>query len=435
MARTLRSAWFWGLALALAAGAVFRLAWPGDMEYKIDEAWVYQLARDFVREGRFVWLGMPSSQNIRIPGLSVWNFYALGAVFGVDEPTSLVRGVQVLGLLAVLGLIVFAWRWVPEGEREWWLWAAALACVNPLVVLFQRKIWPPSLLPIGLVALVLCWWRRDRRGGAFGWGALAALLFQVHVAMLFHALALTAYTWLCNRRNVAWRWWLLGSLLGSVPALPWLWYMGTTHDESNSQPYRLSRIVEMKYWTHWVSEPLNIGLSYSFGKDTADLLAWPRIAGCPTWGVAFLQIVTVGLGAWLLLRAGLRWWRDRPPWRSWLGAGNCQTDLLLHAVLWGFGLVLALTCLRFYRHYLLLAFPFTLLWLARLALPLAATLRQKRQGRAALLAICTASALITAATLWWVHDNGGSERGGYGWSYARKVEMGQMPAVPPLEPR
>src|SRR5207244_7685844 len=109
-----------------------------------------------------------------------------------------------------------------------------------------------------------------------------------------------------------------------------------------------------KFWTHWVSEPLGIGLPYFFGPDTPDVLAWPRLGGWPTGGVALLQVVTIGLGAWLLLRAGLRWWRERLPLRQWLGAGTCQTDLVLGAVLWGFGLALTLTCLRFYRHYLLL---------------------------------------------------------------------------------
>jgi hypothetical protein len=425
----------WALVLAVAAGAVFRLAWPTDMEYKIDEAWVYQLARDFVHEGRIVWLGMPSSQNQRIPGLSVWGFYALGAVFGVDEPISLVRGVQVLSLLAVVGLIVFAWRCVPQGEREWWLWAAALACVNPIIVLFHRKIWPPCLLPAGLVALVVCWWFRGRRGAAFGWGALAALLFQIHVAMLFHAAALTAYTWLWDRRSVAWRWWLAGSLAGAMPALPWLWYMGTTHDQANGQQYEFHRVLEFKYWTHWVGEPLGLGLDYSFGPDTPDVMAWPRLHGWATGGVAILQMVVVVLGGCLLVGALWRWWRERPPLRAWLGGGTCQTDLLLHAVMWGFGLVLTATCLRFYRHYLLLAFPFTLLWLARLALPPRATPRQVRLGRAALLTICTASALITATTLCWVHQNGGSEFGGYGRTYASKVQSGQLPVVPVLSRR
>src|SRR5205823_3004364 len=162
----------------------------------------------------------------------------------------LVRGVQFLNCLALVALLLFAWHVVPPEEREWWLWTVALVCVNPCVVLFHRKIWPPSAMTIGLVALLVCWWRRERRWGAFGWGGLAALLFQVHVGMLVHAAALTAYTWLSDRRRVIWRWWLAGSLVGALPALPWLWYMGTTHDHAEGQAVQLHRLVEGKFWSH-----------------------------------------------------------------------------------------------------------------------------------------------------------------------------------------
>jgi hypothetical protein len=435
MASCLRSGKFWGLALALLAGGVFRLTWPGDMEYKTDEAWVYELVHDFIQDGRFMWLGMPSSQNVRIPGLSIWQFYPLGALFGVDDPVHLVRGVQVLNCLALVALLLFAWRVVAPEEREWWLWTVALVCVNPSLVLFHRKIWPPSAMTIGLVALLLCWWRRERRWGAFGWGALAALLFQIHVGMLFHAAALTAYTWLADRRRVTWRWWLAGSVVAALPALPWLWYMRTTHDHGESQALQLHRLVEGKYWSHWASEPVGMGLNYALGPDSEALRAWPNAGGVATHGVALLQVVAAGLGVGLLLSALARWWRQRPPSRDWLGAGNCQSELILHAMFWGFGLVLSATCLRFYRHYLLLAFPFPMLWLARLALPRNAGPRQLLLGRGALLAICVTTALITASTLWWIHDHGGTMVGGYGLSYSSQADHGIVQYVPPLSAR
>jgi hypothetical protein len=210
--------------------------------------------------------------------------------------------------------------------------------------------------------------------------------------------------------------------------------MGTTEDRTGPEAVQLSRLVEFKYWNCWATEPLGVGLSYSFGADTADLLAWPCIAGRPTGAVGLLQTVMVGLGAWLLLRAQRQWWSDRPGVAAFFGAGVCQTDLILNAVLWGFGLVLTATCLRFYRHYLVLAFPFPLLGLARLALPPRATPRQRLHARGALLTICVASALITATTLCWVHEHGGTETGGYWRTYASQLDSGEMPEVPPLDP-
>ncbi len=433
-----RSGWFWGLALALAAGAIFRLAWVGDIEYKGDEALICALVRDFLRDGRVAAQGIPSSQNLRNPGLCVWVFYPLGAVFGAG-PTGLARGVQVLNILALVALVVFAWRVVPRPEREWWLWAAALASVNPVVVLLHRKIWPPTVLPLALVALLACWWYRERRWGSLGWGLLAALLPQVHLAGLFHAAALVGYTWLLERRTV-WRWWLVGAMLGALPAVPWACYVSTTRDRASAEVHALHRVIEGKFFSHWMTEPLGVGLGYALGRDTGDLAGWPRLAGRPTHGVAVLQAALVALGAWLVLRGLRRWWRQRPGIAAWLGAGRCPSDLLLHAAFWGFGLLLTFSCLRFYRHYLLWAFPLPAVWLARLALPHQATPRAVRHGRRTLLAVCVGTALLTAALLGWIHQHGGTDRGEYGRTYASQVQAGQIAAettrinAPPTRP-
>src|SRR5262249_28545916 len=154
-----------------------------------------------------------------------------------------------------------------------------LVSVNPIVVLFQRKMWPPCTLPLGLVTLLMCWWNRQRRAGAFGWGALSSVLFQIHVGMLFHAIGLTAYTWLFDRRRVAWRWWLAGSVAGMLPTVPWICYLATTSDRPSGEAHELHRLVEFKYWTHWVGEPMGVGLTYWLGADADELAAGPEVAG------------------------------------------------------------------------------------------------------------------------------------------------------------
>jgi hypothetical protein len=180
-------------------------------------------------------------------------------------------------------------------------------------------------------------------------------------------------------------------------------------------------LSELKFYSHWVTESLGTGLSYNLGDDTDEMLAWPIVLGRRTYGVALAQALCVALGAWVMLRAGRRWlsvWPRMP----WFGSGECRTDLLLHAVFWGFGLLLTATCLRFYRHYLMAAFPFTMLWLARLALPYRGSMSERRHGRRVLLAVCVANAILTASTLLWLHRHGGTAVGDYGRSYAHQRE-------------
>jgi hypothetical protein len=155
--------WPVALAAAIALGAVLRLAWVADMEFKRDEAWTFRQARD----GSLPKFGMPSSARAPNPGLSVWVFVGLARLTGCDDPTALARGVQVLGIAALLGVVAFALVFVAAPEREPWLWAAALAAVNPMTVLLHRKIWPPSVLSLFTLVMLAGWWRRERRWGAF----------------------------------------------------------------------------------------------------------------------------------------------------------------------------------------------------------------------------------------------------------------------------
>src|SRR5438270_11356331 len=118
-----------GLLAAIALGAVLRLLWVNDIEFKADEAWTFEQSQQAARSGAWPGLGMPSSAGFRNPGMSLWVFVLLGKITGVDEPTRLARAVQVLSVLAIVALVLFAYGCVGREEREPWLWAAALVAL------------------------------------------------------------------------------------------------------------------------------------------------------------------------------------------------------------------------------------------------------------------------------------------------------------------
>src|SRR6266852_8552246 len=99
-----RRLWLAGLVTAIVLGAVLRLVWVDDIEFKADEAWTFQQTREAARAGSFGCLGMPCSAGFRNPGMSVWIFLLLGRVSGSDEPTDLARAVQVLSIAAIVFL-------------------------------------------------------------------------------------------------------------------------------------------------------------------------------------------------------------------------------------------------------------------------------------------------------------------------------------------
>src|SRR5437899_12367216 len=134
------------------------------------------------------------------------------------------------------------------------------------------------------------------------------------------------------------------------------------------------------------------------------------IAGRPTYAVAVLHGVVALMGGGLLIAGVRRWWPTRRDWRSWFG-GRDSTSLALARTFWGYGLLLTLSRLPFYRHYLLVAFPFSALWAARLALPDAADVPSRVRGRRLLLAMVAAEALVTATFLTYIHSHGGAPHG------------------------
>jgi hypothetical protein len=417
------------LVLALAVGAALRLLWVEDMEYKGDERWTFNRTQAVGRTEPLPWLGMPTSFELRHPGGTVWTFLALGKLFHVRQPTDLGRACQLLNVAALLLLVGFAFVAVPRGEREPWLWAAALAAVNPLAVLLHRKIWPPSVMPAYTMLVLVCWWHRDRRAGAFAWGLAGTLLGFLYPAGLFFALGFAAWAFLFDRAGVRWRPWLAGSCLGVLPLLPWLVYVCAALPVNPIAQRNWIHVCELKFWFRWLTEPFGLSLEYTLGDDFADFLGYPFVAGRPTYLVAALHLALllaavglVGWGAWRL-------WRQRERLGElWVGRQSA-TAFTQSAGLWGFGIAFTLSLLPVHRHYMVLTFPLMFLWLARLTLAHRGRLvAGLTSGRLLLLGVWAAQMLISLSFLGYVHANQRAIAGEYGMPYgaARSLES-QLP--------
>jgi hypothetical protein len=414
-----RRAWPLGVALALLAGAALRLAYGRDIEYKYDEQWIFQKAQRVGRVEPWPWLGMDSSAQAPNPGLSVWVFVALSRLAGAAEPPDLARAIQFLNVAALVGLVGFVARLVPSAEREPWWWAVALAAVNPFAVLFQRKIWLPSVFPVFTLAMLAGWWRRDRPAGAFVWGLVGALLGQVQMSGFFFAAGFAAWAALFDAQRTRWRAWAAGSCLGALTLLPWVWDFLSRSGADTVGARKWYHVAEGKFWELWGSDALGLSARYSLGNNFTEFLAWPPVAGRPSYLVAAAYSVLVVAGAAVLTRAAILLIRHRSAWRiQWTGVGS-PTAFTQNAALWGYGVLLTLAGFAIHRHYLIVAFPLTLVWLARVALCVPGQAGAvARPGRGLLLAVWLAQFLVSACFLQYVHEQGQAIRGDYGAPYS-----------------
>lgn len=407
----------------VSAGALLRLFWAADMEYKGDERWTFERTQRVGRTEPLPWLGMQTSCEALHPGGTVWTFVALAKVLRVEHPVQLARACQLLNIVAILLLVAFAITAVASEEREAWLWAVALGAVNPVAVLNQRKIWPPSVIPVFTALFVIFWWHRERRWGAFGWGLIGALLGFLYPAAMFLAAGFALWAALFDRRRVAWRWWLPGSILGALPLLPWFQYVFTQYGVERISQRHWSHFFHGKLFARWLAEPFGFGLHDALGKDTRDFLRYPLLNGQPTYLVAILCMLLLVAGAVLLGATACALWRRRQRWADLAIGRQSATAFTHNACLLGFGLVFALTLLPSHRHYLIITFPMMFLWVAHVALLHRRTLvGPLTWGRSYLGIVWLAQFLVSASFLHYVHVNPRAIRGDYGVPYAAQAE-------------
>ncbi|HEY2909399.1 MAG TPA: hypothetical protein VGI99_04090, partial [Gemmataceae bacterium] len=302
------------------------------------------------------------------PAGSVWVFIGLSELFGATSPVELARIGQWMNAIALLGLAFYAWRIVPMESRGVWCWAAVLAAVNPLAVLMQRKIWPPSIAPLLLLGVVIGWRNRDRRWGAALWGFLALAVGQVHLAGLFLAGGLTLWTLAFDRRGTRWWAWAIGSAAAAWPLAFWL---RTAFDQAIAEPtgqIRLSNAATLNFFLRWVSEPFGMSLSYSIEEEFDDFLRFPLVNGRATYLVGALHVAMYALMAWFALSAIWRAWRQRRAWRDIVPGSRDSHWFGINAVMLGYGGLITLACVPTQRHYMLMTFPMMYLWVAAIAL-------------------------------------------------------------------
>jgi hypothetical protein len=391
-----------GLVLVLATGITLRLTYPDDIEWKGDERWTFNQAQLMVAGGAWPDVGMPSSVRVPDPSLSLWVFAGLDWISGAKTPPQLARVVQSLNAAALLALVLFAFTAIPRERREPWLWAAALWAVNPLAIIFERKIWPPSVLPLASVALIAAWYYRRTPAAAFAWGLSGALMAQVHMAAGVFAAALALWTLLYERGLSSWKSWLAGSIVGTLPALPWLWVV-LSHTQG--APAKI-RFPILDFFLRWITQPFGFGIEYALSRrQMVDYLRGPLLAGHPTYLMAVTHLVLAVTALVIAVRAvqvvRAKGWPGARP----LFLGYSAETLLINATLWGYGGILTLLTVFVgvdsHRHYMIFVAPILALW-AALAAMYGDQVAGRAYARTILIVLCLGQAILSAGLLSYI---------------------------------
>lgn len=406
------------------------------VEFKADEAIAVDLARRLL-DGDLLTVGLRSSIGAHNPPLFV---YLTAIPLAVrDDPLAATAFVGVLGAAAVT-LTFFVLR--PRFGALVALGAAALFATAPWAVLYGRKLWGQSMLPV--VAVSLLWTlfavlERPRSRAIVFMPILLCLAFQLNFSAL--ALAIPATVLLLYRaREVHWAAFFAGVGVAALLLAPWLYHQVTNGftdvsallsgapGEGDSFPepgpveaVRQSiRLVGVGDWEYVAADSLP-----SFVTDARPAWKMARGASAVAATLFVLGLITCSLCVVRGARTSRRW-----PWME-LGPGGASRALLL---VWLVGVWLTYatpTTDRLFLHYLIITFPVTFAIQALALADLVGTVERGFRQVATIGAIAillVVSAGYTAFTLSFHRflDDVGGTAGDYGVVYRDKADLADV---------
>lgn len=346
----------WALLGILALAAFLRMAWPGLMDFKLDEAHLYALALDLAQFKAFPLHGIGSSIGLPNTPISVYLF-AL-PLFIWQSPLAATLWVGALNTAAV-GLTYWF-------TRRYWgsavaLVASLLYAVAPWAVLYSRTIWAQDLLPFFVICYIITaalTFVEGRPRWLIAHGLCLALVAQIHFSGLIFGVLTLGWLW-DFRQRVPGRMVVYGALAMLALALPFIVYFISSGSLAANSSSGLNIIQRLFAQSPQVSlDAARYALLLASGAE-AHSLAGPAmfrqfLASVPDFSaLTLLQIilVIVGLGYALSQTFTTRWQL------AWPSPFAPQAFRLLWA--WALVPVLLFTVhlTPVYPHYFILLFP------------------------------------------------------------------------------
>ena len=286
--------------IIIGLGLFMRLIWTDDMEWKRDEKQLYSMAHEVVDKRSFPLVGMESGGGIVNPGMSVFMFSVIAAF--TTDPLAMAKLVQIVNVISILFFLLFIYKKIDPGEKDTWFKGIVIASVSPLAILFSRKIWAQDLLPLFSFLIIFSNSYRNKGWGAFFWGFFGAMIGQVHMSGFFMALGLLLFTLVhdyFNKINFRWSYWLAGSLMGSIPMVPWIYLI--LHG-SQTSPISIRHILQFNFYIFWFLDSLGLYIYYSLHNEFWLFIKEPFIFGKPTYLIAIAHLFLLASGILLLIR-------------------------------------------------------------------------------------------------------------------------------------
>ena len=416
------------MVTVIAIGSLLRFIWFDLMELKFDEVEMLRLTRQWLETG-IPQYGMMSGVGVRNPPGFVFILLPVMAVTASPLLAGLwvaLMNIAAIALMAILGRVL--------GMPRAGVYAAMFMAAHPWLVLFSRKIWAQSVLPlvVTLLLVVMCTCMRNARSRAVFWAPLlACLAWQIHYSA--YAVVALLFLWLCNElrlRRLNVRMLLLGVLAAAIALAPYLHYLmgpgiGDLEGTLGVGAERFNINLVIRIFATWAKTAFAGGLGNPFTFEMTPI--WGVIEGPVGFllhavaVIATLMVLTLAAGAWprrgeKTIVSGASWW------------------LILFVAM-----PIALYLVKRVStppHYYIVSLP-ALLMLAGIGLDRAASRAQARAwpaARTSLLFIVVTGVVIVMTILVQVKRTGGTS-GDYGGTYRAQRDAATLLLESKVAPR
>lgn len=412
-------------------GIILRFMWPEDMQWKADQIYMWEHAKAIAEGKGIEWIGMPSGVSVRNPGLGLWIFSFI-ALF-CDSPPDMVPFIAAFNVIAIIIFFYFVQSKISiEGKNiygdnpQTWLWAVALYCVNPMAILFSRDIWATNTLSIFTVLIMMGAYSRQDKWGAFCWGMFGAMIGQIHMPGFFFSFGIVVFMFLHDKKNnikTNWFFWFLGSVVGTIPMLPWIPYAieyyanKSTVAHQVESSFSFAKHFNLKFFYYLAYDSIGVHLRFMMGGKAKDIWQGPLLLGKSTYLLGICYVYLVGILVWkakflvFKLIETLKQLYERT-----FFVKLTFIDQLLYSTVIGMGIVLTITGIRIHPHYLSCLYPIILFW------PIKIFIKHKR----ILFGIILCQLLISFSFFRYVHVNEGVQGQEYGDTYRYIMEQRKL---------
>ncbi len=285
----------WRIFIIIILAAIPRL-WQLDlMEYKADEVNSVSSIVNFYSSHQLFSTGLMSSAHIN--NFPLFHYLLLIPGFVSTDPLFITTWIAVINIGVVVWFYLILKQYLPPNH------ARIIACIyalSPWQVFFSRKIWSIDLTALftvplfGLLLAVIH--HRDTVRTWIGIGILIVLQTQLHLSGLFFFIAFILSFGISKR--IAWKPFLVGCIVGCIPALPYLHFEITSFpicpDCRSYQPYEKTFTL-----SHLIKPFAVIGSfrwSDLFGVSYQELTAhYPLTQGSQPISFLIMAIALLGL--------------------------------------------------------------------------------------------------------------------------------------------